>query len=141
MKVEGRKWLYLIGGLVAAITPILVQLNILSGHQAENTTTLFETLSSLLGGGAALTAGAVLSKQQKAGLPELVNKSPVDLVVDSIPVVLQQAQDAQANVDKMRQAAEQALGQLTNLAGVTPFSLPNINPADPLGDLLKNLGR
>ena len=121
-----RQWWYLVAGAIAALIPILVQLNVLSGRSAESGGLLLESLSSLIGGGAAITAGAVLSKQRKQGLPELVKQAPIDLVVNNIPVVYQQMAQAEANVQKMKDVAADVLGGLTGglIGGMTATPTP-----------------
>lgn len=122
-----RQWWYLIAGAIAAIIPILVQLGVLGSEQARSSGVLIETLSSLIGGAGALTAGTILSKQRKQGNVDL---SPIDLVVNNIPVVYEQAVRAEANVRKMQNVANDVLNgiglSLPNLPG-----LPNLNqPSD-----------
>ena len=121
-----RQWWYLIAGAIAAIIPILVQLGVIGSDQARSGSVLIETLSSLIGGAGALTAGTILSKQRKQGNVDL---SPIDLVVNNIPVVYEQAVRAEANVRKMQNVANDVLNgiglslpNLPNLPG-----LPNLN--------------
>ena len=104
-----RQWWYLIAGAIAAIIPILVQLGVIGSEQARSGGVLLESLSSLLGGGAAITAGAILSKQRKEGT---IDRSPIDLVISNIPVVYEQAMRAEANVRKMQSVANDVLGIL-----------------------------
>lgn len=104
-----RQWWYLIAGAIAAIIPILVQLGVIGSDQARSGGVLMESLSSLIGGGAAITAGAILSKQRKEGT---IDRSPIDLVISNIPVVYEQAMRAEANVRKMQSVANDVLGTL-----------------------------
>lgn len=106
---KARQWWYLIAGAIAAIIPILVQLGVIGSEQARSGGVLIESLSSLIGGGAAITAGAILSKQRKEGT---VDRSPIDLVISNIPVVYEQAMRAEANVRKMQSVANDVLGGL-----------------------------
>lgn len=109
-----RQWWYLIAGAIAALIPILVQIGVIGTDQARSGGVLLETLSSLIGGAGALTAGTILSKQRKNGT---VDQSPIDLVINNIPVVYEQALRAEANVKKMQSVANDVLGGLpTSLA-------------------------
>lgn len=116
-KAGARRWFYLVSGVIAALVPIGLQLGLFDTGQSENATTLIATIGSLLGGGAAITAGAVTHKQIKDGLhdePESVNAT--DLVLDNIPKVLDEAATAQANVEKMRQVTDDLLNGVTGMA-------------------------
>jgi len=107
-----RKWWYIISGVVAAVMPILYQSGILNAGQA--------VVGGAVGGVGALTAGAVTHRQQKEGLhdPPL---SPIDQITQAIPQVLDQAAQAQANVNMLRQVTGDFLTASTN-------SVPVIGP-------------
>jgi len=123
-----RKYLYLLTGLVASIVPILVQTGVLDPGQGDNSATLITSLVALLGGGGALTAAHHTNQQIKAGVhdPAL---SPIDQISEAIPQVLDQAAQAQANVDKMRQVAGDFL---TASAGSIPIVGPVVLDANSL---------
>lgn len=104
-----RQYFYLVSGAIAGIIPILVALGGLSSDKAQSITELITMIGSLLGGGAAATAGVILSKQRKGGV---LDSSPVDLVIDNIPVVVKKASDAAADLDRLRSATADALGNL-----------------------------
>ena len=115
MKAESRRWLYLITGLGAALIPILVQVGIFDAGQGEQTNTLLLTIASLFGAGGAVTAARHTHTQIKDGLhdPAL---PPIDQLQESANQVVAQAQEAQANMDKLREISgsliEGTLGQV-----------------------------
>lgn len=133
-----RQWWYLIAGAIAALIPILVQLGLIGSDTAQSSGFVIESIGSLLGGGAALTAGAILSKQRKSGT---VDQSPIDLVVTNIPVVYEQAVRAEANVRKMQSVANDVFGGLST----TPFAQTASNAANAVeslaGQVMKDISQ
>jgi hypothetical protein len=125
---SARKWLYLVTGLLAAIVPILVQTGLLDSGQGDSSATLITSLVALLGGGGALTAAHHTNQQIKAGVhdPAL---SPIDAIQEAIPQVLNQAAEAQANVDKLRQVTGDLL---TAATGSVPVLGPVVADANSL---------
>jgi len=117
-----RQWWYLIAGAIAALIPVLVQLGVIGSDQARSGGVLIETLSSLIGGAGALTAGTILSKQRKNGT---VDQSPIDLVINNIPVVYEQAMRAEANVKKIQDVANDVLGGITGMRLPNPIATQN----------------
>jgi hypothetical protein len=116
-KAGARRWFYLVSGVVAALVPIGLQLGLFDTGQSESATTLIATVVSMLGGGAAITAGAVTHKQIKDGLhDESEPMNATDLVLDNIPRVLDEAATAQANVEKMRQVTDDLFNGVNSLA-------------------------
>ena len=115
MKAESRRWLYLITGLLAALVPIGVQLGVLDTGQGEQTNTLILTIASLFGATGAATAASHTNTQIKEGLhdPPL---APIDQLQQSANQVVAQAQEAQANMDKLREISggliDGTLGQI-----------------------------
>ncbi len=100
MNASMRRWFYLIAGLAAAAVPILMQLGVVEPGQGDAWVAM---LGSMAGGGAALTAAHKTHQQVKAGVhdPPL---DPVDTVQQAMDQILQQQVQANANVDKLRQA-------------------------------------
>lgn len=121
MNANARKWFYLIAGLAAAVIPIFMQVGVIPQDQGD---TWIAALGSLVGGGAALTAAHHTNRQVKEGLhdPPL---DPVDTVLAAIPAVLQQQQQANANVEKLRQASGSLLANQV------------VEAVDPLDAILK----
>ena len=117
-KAGARRWFYLVSGVIAALVPIGLQLGLFDTGQSESATTLIATVVSMLGGGAAITAGAVTHRQIKDGLHDEPEEpmNATDLVLDNIPRVLGEAANAQANVEKMRQVTDDLLNGVTGMA-------------------------
>lgn len=107
-----RTYFYLISGVIAALLPILTALKVIDTGQAGSITTLITSLSSLLGGGAALTAGAILSKQRKDGTVTDVPESAIDVIAANVPVVVQQAEQARNDLGRLRDVFAGAAGEL-----------------------------
>jgi hypothetical protein len=102
-----RQYFYLIAGLVAGILPILLNFNTITSDQSASITTLLATVASLIGAGAAGTAGVIVSKQRADGT---LGTTAVDQVLNGIPVVVAAVAQAQSDLDKVRQTASDALG-------------------------------
>jgi len=87
-----RKVFYIISGLLATVLPVLAQAGILPPEAS---------LGGVIGGAGALTAGAVVGRQQKEGLHDEVD--PIDQVVAASQQILDQQTEANAAADKLRQ--------------------------------------
>lgn len=104
-----RQYFYLFAGAVAGFIPLLVAFGGLGADSASNVTEILTQIGSLIGAGAAGTAGVVLSKQRKGGV---LDASAVDLVIDNIPLVVKKASEAAADLDRLRSVTADALGSL-----------------------------
>ena len=115
MKAEGRRWLYLITGLLAALIPIGVQIGVLDSGQGEQTNTLLVTIASLFGATGATVAARHTHTQIKEGLHDPALPA-IDQLQESANQVVAQAQEAQANMDRLREISgsliEGTLGQV-----------------------------
>ncbi|ASR77116.1 holin [Mycobacterium phage MyraDee] len=107
-----RQNYYLISGAIAGILPLLAFLKVLSSEQAVNLASLVDNVGSLIGAGAAVTAGAILNRQRKDGTVDAPEVSALDQVIANIPVVVQEANDAVARLDRLKQAAGESLGTI-----------------------------
>jgi hypothetical protein len=105
-----RQNYYLISGAIAGLLPVLAFLKVLSSEQAVNLASLVDNFGSLIGAGAAVTAGAILNKQRKDGVVGAPEVSPVDQVINNIPKVVEAAAQAQADLDRLKGAAVDAIG-------------------------------
>jgi hypothetical protein len=106
VKAQVRQWFYLISGVVAGIIPMLMAFHIIDQGQAENWYSLFGILGSLLGAGAATTAGVVVKKQRDAGL---VGDSPEEVLMNHMDKVIRDASNANAALERVKVAAGSAL--------------------------------
>lgn len=107
-----RQYFYLVSGALAGLLPILMVLNVVNSDQAVSLTQAVTALGGLIGAGGALTAGVVVGKQVKTGALDAPEVSAVDQAISAIPVVVQQAADAKANLEKLRQVATDAIGSI-----------------------------
>jgi hypothetical protein len=106
MKAQTRQWFYLISGVLGSIVPILIATGVLEKEQAGNWLNLLAVLGSLLGAGAATTAGVVVKKQRDEGL---VGDSAEEILINHMDKVIRNADDANAALDRVKVAAGQAL--------------------------------
>lgn len=77
-------------------------------------------LLTLLGAGAPAVAAQKVNTQRKDGT---LSTNPVEQVLNGIPAVIAQAQSAQQDLDRVRQAASDALGQLPVLGPLAQQAL------------------
>jgi hypothetical protein len=115
MKAESRRWLYLITGLLAALIPVGVQLGVLDSGQGEQTNTLLVTIASLFGATGATVAARQTHRQIAEGVHDPALPA-IDQLQQSANQVVAQAQEAQANMDRLREISgsliEGTLGQV-----------------------------
>lgn len=104
-----RQYFYLFSGLVAAIIPIATAASLLTQDQAASALQLVTIIGGAIGAAGAGTAGVIVSKQRSDGT---LDASAVDRAISVIPQVVQAAADASADVDRLRQAANDALGTI-----------------------------
>ena len=104
-----RLWFYLISGVLASVVPVLLALGVINETQGNSWMTAVGSIGSLIGATGAITAGTVLNKQVKSGT---VGSSPVEQVIHNIPMVVKQAHDAAHDLDRVRQAATDALSSM-----------------------------
>jgi hypothetical protein len=123
-----RLWFYLISGVLASVVPVLLAMGVITEGQGNSWMTAVGSIGSLIGAGGALTAGTMLNKQVKSGT---VGSSPVEQVINNIPVVVKQAQDAAQNLDRVRQAATDALSSIIPVGPLAQQVIDEIGKALP----------
>ena len=123
-----RKWFYLLSGLIAAVVPILLTFGVLTPERGDTFMTALAAIGSLIGAGGAVTAGVIVNKQQK----DHVIGDPAEVIRHNIPLVVEQYEKAQRDIELVRQTgmgavqhipvlgplAEQVLGNLPGLPGL-----------------------
>jgi len=107
MNAKIRQTLYALGTIATAILGLLSLWGVIHPAAAGTLTTALTGLLTLLGVGAAGTAAVVTNRQRKEGLFD--QQSPADVVVTGINMVLEQAQRAQAEVDRVKDAVSNAV--------------------------------
>ena len=127
MNAQTRRWLYLATGLAAAVIPILVQLGVIDTGQGESTNTLILTIASLFGATGAATAAMHTHQQIKDGLhdPAL---PPVDQLRESANQVISQAQEAQVNLDVLKDITGSLVGQVPVIGGLVQQAMNQLLP-------------
>ena len=127
MNAQTRRWLYLATGLAAAVIPILVQLGVIDTGQGESTNTLILTIASLFGATGAATAAKHTHQQIKDGLhdPAL---PPVDQLRESANQVISQAQEAQVNLDVLKDITGSLVGQVPVIGGLVQQAMNQLLP-------------
>ena len=127
MNAQTRRWLYLATGLAAAVIPILVQLGVIDTGQCESTNTLILTIASLFGATGAATAARHTHQQIKDGLhdPAL---PPVDQLRESANQVISQAQEAQVNLDVLKDITGSLVGQVPVIGGLVQQAMNQLLP-------------
>ena len=127
MNAQTRRWLYLATGLAAAVIPILVQLGVIDTGQGESTNTLILTIASLFGATGAATAARHTHQQIKDGLhdPAL---PPVDQLRESANQVISQAQEAQVNLDVLKDITGGLVGQVPVIGGLVEQAMNQLLP-------------
>ena len=127
MNAQTRRWLYLATGLAAAVIPILVQLGFIDTGQGESTNTLILTIASLFGATGAATAAKHTNQQIKDGLhdPAL---PPVDQLRESANQVIAQAQEAQVNLDVLKDITGSLVGQVPVIGGLVQQAMNQLLP-------------
>ena len=140
MTAQVRKWIYLFTGLVAGIIPILIAVGLIDTGQGESANNLMLSLSSLLGAGGATVAAGVVRKQQKEGLhdPAL---PPADQAIESLKKVASQQQQANADMDRLKNMATSILAGTTGVVtgAVVDAVTGGGQPEDPLQAILRNI--
>ena len=127
MNAQMRRWLYLATGVAAAVIPILVQIGVFDTGQGESVNTLILTIASLFGATGAATAAKHTHQQIKEGLhdPPL---SPIDQMQESANQVISQAQEAQANLDIMKQITSDVAGQVPIVGDLVQQAMNQLLP-------------
>lgn len=127
MNAEMRRWLYLATGVAAAIIPILVQIGVFDTGQGESVNTLILTIASLFGATGAATAAKHTHQQIKEGLhdPPL---APIDQMQEAANKVISQAQEAQNNLDIMKQITNDVVGQVPVVGDLVQQAMNQLLP-------------
>ena len=113
--------------MAAAVIPILVQLGVIDTGQGESTNTLILTIASLFGATGAATAAKHTHQQIKDWLhdPAL---PPVDQLRESANQVISQAQEAQVNLDVLKDITGSLVGQVPVIGGLVQQAMNQLLP-------------
>ena len=109
--------IYLGGTVVSGIIGITLIWGGIDAGTADSLNQIIGGIGVLLGGsGAAGTAAVRVNKQRKDGTFD-TPPSPADQVIQALPTVVEQATQAVAELDRVKQAATDALGSTVTILG------------------------
>ena len=122
MTPQNRQWLYLVSTVASALVPLLVAYKVIGTDVAGAWVNVIGVLGALGTGGAA-TAAVVLAKQRREGTLDF-SGSPGEQAVAAIQATVAQAGNAVTELEKVKGAVTDVLGQATQVAdAVVPGSL------------------
>lgn len=128
MSAQFRLWFYRISAVAAALVPILVATRVVTESQGNQWLALVAAIGGLFGVAGAGTAAVVLGKQTQDGT--LDSPAPADAAITAIQQTIQNATTASAELDRVKQVATDALGQVPVLG---PLSKQVIDAAGRMG--------
>lgn len=124
MTPKVRQILYAVGLVLFAILTVLSTLKIIDQETAASVSAALTAVLGLFGVTVSGVAGWAVTKQQKSGAFE--THSPADQVVSAINQVLAQAENAQAEVDRVKEAVSQAVGEVPVLGPLAQQALDRL---------------
>lgn len=110
MNPKVRQSVYLIGTIISGVVGVALIWGGIDAGSASNIEAIISGIGALIGGGASATAARTVKEQRNAGTFD--STSPIDAVINNIPVIFETASKAQADVDRLRGAAFDAIGDL-----------------------------
>lgn len=124
MTPKVRQILYAVGLVLFAILTVLSTFKIIDQETAASVSAALTAVLGLFGVTVSGVAGWAVTQQQKNGAFE--EHSPADQVVSAINQVLAQAENAQAEVDRVKDAVSQAVGQVPVLGPLAQQALDRL---------------
>lgn len=121
MTPQVRQWIYTVSAILTAIIPLLVGYHVLDATTAGAWVNVIGVLGALGSGGAA-TAAVVLAKQRHEGTLDFTG-SAAEQAIAAIQATVDQAAHAATDLDKVRTAVSEVVGQVTQAVSVVPGSL------------------
>lgn len=124
MTPKVRQILYAVGLVLFALLTVLSTFKVIDETTAASVSAALTAVLGLFGVTVSGVAGWAVTKQQKSGAFE--EHSPADQVVAAINQVLTQAETAQAEVDRVKDAVSQAVGQVPVLGPLAQQALDRL---------------
>jgi hypothetical protein len=121
MTPQVRQWIYTASAVLTAIIPLLVGYNIIESNIAGAWINVIGILGALGSGGAA-TAAVVIAKQRKEGTLDFTGTA-AEQAIAAIQATVDQAAHAATDLDRVKTAVTEVVGQITQAVGVEPGSL------------------
>lgn len=109
-KIDTRKVLYGLTALVGAVATIAQALHLIQPGTADNIGQLLGAIGQFLPTAGVTTAAVVLGRQAKTPGMLQPNGSPADQIIAALPAVIDAKAQAEADIDRVKQAAQEALG-------------------------------
>lgn len=116
MTPKVRQILYAVGMVTFAILTLLSTFRVIDENTAASVSAALTAVLGLFGVTVSGTAAWAVSKQQKAGAFE--HPSPADQVVNGINAVITQAQNAQNEIERVKEAVSTAVNDVPILGPV-----------------------
>ena len=110
MSPKARQTVYAVGTIATSIVTVLALWNGIRPEVASSLVTAITALGGLLGAGAAATATAVVTRQQRNGTFE--NMSPVDQAITGIQTTVDQFNSATTDFERIKAAASDVFGNI-----------------------------
>lgn len=121
MTPQVRQWIYTASAVLTAIIPLLVGYNVIESNIAGAWINVIGILGALGSGGAA-TAAVVIAKQRKEGTLDFTGTA-AEQAIAAIQATVDQAAHAATDLDRVKTAVTEVVGQITQAVGVEPGSL------------------
>jgi hypothetical protein len=121
MTPQIRQWIYTASAALSAIIPLLVAYNVIETSTAGAWLNVIGVLGAIGSGGAA-TAAVVLARQRKEGTLDFTG-SAAEQAIAAIQATVDQAAHAVTDLDKVKTAVTEVVGQVAQVVNVVPGSL------------------
>lgn len=119
-----RQTVYSVGAIATSLLTLLSLWRVVDPATASTINAGLAGLLSLLGVGAAGTAAVITGRQRKDGTFDSVD--PADAVVNGIEAVLKAKQEAEAQVDRVRDAVSDAVKEVPVLGPLAKEALDRL---------------
>ncbi|QFG04586.1 holin [Mycobacterium phage Keziacharles14] len=110
MSPKIRQSIYLLGTVVSGVVGIALVWGGIDAGVAANIDSILTGLGALVGSGTSATAATKVNSQRKDGTFETT--SPLEAVIQNIPVVVGAAAKAQSDLERLREAATEAVADI-----------------------------
>jgi hypothetical protein len=121
MTPQIRQWIYTASAALSAIIPLLVAYNVIESSAAGAWLNVIGVLGAIGSGGAA-TAAVVLARQRKEGTLDFTGTA-AEQAIAAIQATVDQAAHAVTDLDKVKTAVTEVVGQVAQVVNVVPGSL------------------
>lgn len=124
MTPKVRQVLYLVGVIIFAVLALLSAFRVIDENVAANVSAAVTAFLGLFGVTVSGTAAWAVTKQQRNGAFEHV--APADQVINGIDAVIAQAQHAQAEMDRVKDAVTTAVNDVPVLGPLAQQAIDSL---------------